>query len=331
MRNTSPLSIKIALLSLFAAGIFCCSGTAAAQRYFRYSSLRASSTNVVFSTTTVGTSAKISETLTNNGRTNVTISGAQITSSGSAFAISGLALPKTLAPGSSYTFSLTFTPQGSGNKTGSLAVTSNAPQISIALSGQAVAPGSLGATPTSISFGSIAVGSTKSTTGTLTASGTNIVISSAGTNSAEYTMSGITLPLTLAAGKTASFTVTFKPQSAGSAPATASFTNNSGNSPLNVALSGTGTSTGGTGSTPAHSVSLTWKASTSSVAGYNVYRGTKSGGPYTKINSPVDTATVYTDNTVQGGSTYYYVATSVSSGGAESTDSNEVKAIVPSP
>jgi hypothetical protein len=331
MRITPPLSIRISLLSLFAAGLFCCSGTAVAQRHFRFTSLSASSTNVGFGSITVGTNKKVSETLTNNGRTNVTISNAQITSSGAAFSISGLTLPTTLTSGHSYTFSVTFTPQGSGNKTGTLAVTSSAPQLSIALSGTAVAPGALASTPTSVSFGSITVGTTKAVTGTLTASGSNIVISSAGTNSAEYTMTGITLPLTLSAGKTAAFTLTFKPQSAGSAPATASFINNSGNSPLNVALSGTGTSTGGAGSTPTHSVSLTWKASSSSVAGYNVYRGTKTGGPYTKLNSVTDTGTVYSDGTVKAGATYFYVATALSSSGMESASSNEVKTVVPTP
>jgi hypothetical protein len=331
MRISSPILIKIFLLSLFAAGLFCCSGTAAAQHHFHFTSLSANSTNVGFGTVTVGTSKKISETLTNNGRTNVTISNAQITSNGAAFSTSGLTLPTTLTPGHSYTFTLICTPQGSGSKTATLAITSNAPQISIALSGSAVAPGALASAPASVSFGSIAVGTTKSVSGTLTASGSNIVISSAGTNSAEYTMSGITLPLTLAAGKTASYTLTFKPQSAGSAPATASFINNSGNSTLKVALSGTGTTTGGSGSTPTHSVSLTWKASSSSVAGYNVYRGSKTGGPYTKLNSSTNTATVYTDSSVTAGATYFYVATSVSSGGMESATSNEVKALIPTP
>lgn len=331
MRITSPISIKILLLSLLAAGTLCCSGTAVAQRHFHFTSLSANSTNVGFGTVTVGTNKQVSETLTNNGRTYVTVSSAQITSSGAAFSISGLTLPATLTPGHSLTFTMICTPQGSGNKTGTLAINSNAPQLSIALACTAVAPGGLAVSPASMSFGSLAVGTTKSATGTLTASGSSIVISSAGTNSAEYTMSGITLPLTLAAGKTASFTLTFKPQSAGSAPATASFINNSGNSTLNVSLSGTGTSTGGTGSTPTHSVSLTWKASTSSVAGYNVYRGTKTGGPYTKLNSVTDTATIYADSTVQAGATYFYVATAVSASGMESATSNEVKTIVPTP
>src|SRR5205823_4266498 len=51
----------------------------------------------------------------------------------------------------------------------------------------------------------------------------------------------------------------------------------------------------------AHSVALSWNSSTSSVAGYNIYRGTQSTGPFTKLNSLVNTATVYTDSNVASG------------------------------
>jgi fibronectin type 3 domain-containing protein len=74
---------------------------------------------------------------------------------------------------------------------------------------------------------------------------------------------------------------------------------------------------------------MTWTASTSTVVGYNVYRGTTSGGPYVKINSSLITTLTYTDTTVQSGTTYYYVATSVDSSGDESVDSVEVSAPIP--
>jgi len=64
--------------------------------------------------------------------------------------------------------------------------------------------------------------------------------------------------------------------------------------------------------------------------GYNVYRGSKHGGPYTKINPELEPGTVYTDHTVAGGATYYYVVTSVDAE-AESVYSNEIKAAIPSP
>jgi hypothetical protein len=80
-----------------------------------------------------------------------------------------------------------------------------------------------------------------------------------------------------------------------------------------------------------HSASLNWMASTSSnVTGYNVYRATQSGGPYTKLTSSPVVGTSYTDVTVQAGQTYYYVTTAVDSGGNESVYSNEATAVVPS-
>ena len=82
----------------------------------------------------------------------------------------------------------------------------------------------------------------------------------------------------------------------------------------------------------AHSVSLSWTASVSSnVSGYNLYRGTTAGGPFTKVNSTLIVATSYQDTTVQAGQAYYYVATAVDGSGAESVYSGEAPAIVPTP
>jgi hypothetical protein len=82
----------------------------------------------------------------------------------------------------------------------------------------------------------------------------------------------------------------------------------------------------------AHSVALSWTASTSStVTGYNVYRGAVSGGPYTKLTASPVTAVAYTDFAVQAGQTYYYVTTAVDGSGNESAYSNQAQAVVPSP
>jgi hypothetical protein len=98
---------------------------------------------------------------------------------------------------------------------------------------------------------------------------------------------------------------------------------------VNAALGGTCLTGSGSSS---HSVSLSWTASTSStVVGYNIYRGTTSGGSYTKLNSSLVTTTGYTDTTVLSGQTYYYVATAVDSTNVESADSNQAQAVVPSP
>src|SRR2546430_2041701 len=82
---------------------------------------------------------------------------------------------------------------------------------------------------------------------------------------------------------------------------------------------------------PVHFVDLSWTASTSVVAGYKIYRGTVSGGPYTRINASLEPATLYTDSAVQAGQAYYYVTTAVDSSGVESGYSNVVQAVVPTP
>jgi hypothetical protein len=80
-----------------------------------------------------------------------------------------------------------------------------------------------------------------------------------------------------------------------------------------------------------HSVDLAWNASAPAVAGYNIYRAGQSGGPYTRLNSAVQTTTIYTDSSVQSGATYFYVVRAIDSQGKESGNSNEVVALIPSP
>jgi fibronectin type 3 domain-containing protein len=82
-----------------------------------------------------------------------------------------------------------------------------------------------------------------------------------------------------------------------------------------------------------HTVILTWTASvTGGVVGYNVYRGSTTGGPYTKINATTVTALTYTDSTVLAGVNYFYVATAIASDGfTESVYSNEYEASIPVP
>jgi fibronectin type 3 domain-containing protein len=82
---------------------------------------------------------------------------------------------------------------------------------------------------------------------------------------------------------------------------------------------------------PQHSVALSWNASTSTVSGYNVYRGSASGGPYAKISPALYASTTYSDVSVQAGQTYYYVVTAVDGTGAESPYSNQVQAVIPTP
>ena len=77
-----------------------------------------------------------------------------------------------------------------------------------------------------------------------------------------------------------------------------------------------------------HSATLTWNAE-SSVLGYNIYRGTVSGGPYTIANTSLNAPANFADLNVQAGQTYFYVVTSVDTAGMESLFSSEVKALIP--
>ena len=65
--------------------------------------------------------------------------------------------------------------------------------------------------------------------------------------------------------------------------------------------------------------------------GYNVYRGSQSGGPYSKLNAQVQVSLQFTDTTVKSGDTYYYVVTAVDANTTESNYSNEASAAVPVP
>lgn len=188
-----------------------------------------------------------------------------------------------------------------------------------------VGAGQLAVTPSTIDFGNVAVGSNATKTGSLTAGSSDITVSSAAWNGQGYSLGGITFPVTVPATQSVPFTVTFSPQTGGSIPGSIAFHSDATNTPTTEGLSGNGTQQG------THSVALSWNPSTSQVIGYYVYRGTVSGGPYTKLTSTVDATTAYTDNSAQSGQTYYYVATSVDAQNLESAYSNQATAVIPSP
>jgi len=76
-----------------------------------------------------------------------------------------------------------------------------------------------------------------------------------------------------------------------------------------------------------NSIFVDWNAVTGAVQ-YYVYRATTSGGPYTSLATVSSPTTDYTDNTVSGGVTYYYVITAYGSGSSacESANSSQVSA-----
>jgi Abnormal spindle-like microcephaly-assoc'd, ASPM-SPD-2-Hydin len=287
--------------------------------------LQASPSSLSFAGVQVGNNITQSETLTNSGDSGVSILQASLT--GSAFSLSGLNLPLTLLPRQSFTFGVVFTPTSASDLTDTISIISTASNsiLTISLWGTGSGAGQLSLAAPSMDFGNVAVGTSANLIGTLSAASSSVTISSAISNSSEYTLRGLSLPLTLAAGQSTTFSFTFTPQASGSNSARISFISNASNSPTMASLTGSGVL-----SAP-HRVDLSWSPSPSAVVGYNIYRSGTSGGPYAKINSGRNPNTVYTDNTVQAGLTYYYVTTAVDASGGESVYSNQVQAVVPTP
>jgi hypothetical protein len=277
-----------------------------------------------FGTVQVGSSKTLTETVTNSGSQSITIS--QISANGSAFKAQGFSLPVVLSGGQSYTLIVVYTPPSAVSSSGSVAVVSDAanPTLSVPLSGSGSLAGVVTATPINLSFGTVLVGSSKSLGMSLTASGTSVTISGASSTNSEFTIAGITLPVTIAAGQSRAFNAVFTAQASGAASGTLKFTSNATNSAAVEAVSGTGATT------QPHNVTLSWKPASSGATGYNVYRSTVSGGPYTKVSPVLNSSSTYVDNSVSGGKTYYYVTTAVFSSG-ESKYSNQAAAAVPGP
>src|SRR5437016_3949362 len=148
--------------------------------------LQPTSSTISFGSVQVGNSSTQSETLTNSGGSSVSITQANL--SGSAFSVSGLNLPLTLIPGQSFTFGVVFAPNSAGNVTVSISVVSNASNshLPISLGRSGTAAGQLVVTPTTLDFGSIVVGTSTSLTGTLSATGSSVTVSSATSNSSEF-------------------------------------------------------------------------------------------------------------------------------------------------
>ena len=293
--------------------------------------LGSSPTSLAFGSVQVGNNQALAETVSNTGGSSLTLS--QVGISGTGFTLSGITTPVTLTPGQSASFSVSFTPQSASSASGSLTITSNAsnPMLTIPVSGTGTAAaGQLTANPSTLALGSVVVGTSGTASGSLNAIAANVTVTAASTNNSQFTVGGLALPITIPAGQSAPFTVTFSPPVAGAASATLTFTSNAQPATATETLTGTGTPA------PAHTVSLSWSASSSSdISGYNIYRAvyTSSCGSYSKINgSTLDTVTTYSDSSVTDGANYCYATTAVNSSNEESGYSNVVSDVqIPSP
>jgi hypothetical protein len=124
-----------------------------------------------------------------------------------------------------------------------------------------------------VAFGNVGVGVPSTQSITLTASGTEPVIVSADSlTGTGFTASGITLPLTIAAGQTATLNLQFEPMTAGAATSNLTITSNATTSPTTV------------------KTAPSWEAlaGADTITGYNIYRAMGSSSTYAKLNSAVN-------------------------------------------
>ena len=264
--------------------------------------------------------------LTNTEKGSVTISRANV--SGSGFKIAGLTVPTVIASGKSVTFNAVFTPTSTGSRTGSVSLISNAPDspLTIALSGTGLAATFLlEPNPSGLNFGTVNVDSTSSLSVTLTNRGNaDVTISKVSVSGAGFSHGGAAAGTILGPDQSTTLRVAFAPVSAGSVHGDVVVASNATTSPMTISLAGDAVKPS------PHSVALTWSASKSSgVVGYNVYRGTSLGGPFTKLTSSKIPETRYTDTSVEAARRYYYVVTAVDSSGVESSHSNQASASIP--
>jgi uncharacterized repeat protein (TIGR03803 family) len=205
-----------------------------------------SPTSLSLGTVAIGiTSIAKTVTLKNAGIAALSLTGISITGTNAGDFSQTHTCGTSLSAGASCTISLTFKPAATGTRTASLSVADNASG-----SPQQVSLSGVGSTaklsPTSLSFGSVTVGSTSTAkTVTLTNVGAAALsltgISITGKNAGDFSQTH-TCGTSLAAGKSCTISVDFKPSAKGARGAAVSVTDNASGSPQEVVLTGTGAS-----------------------------------------------------------------------------------------
>lgn len=287
------------------------------------SAVTATPADARFGSVAIGVSNSQTIQLKNTGPAGVTISSTS--ASGNGVSISGMTLPAAVEAGKTATFNVAFAPVAAGAVAGSASIHGNFPTVTVPVSGTGVsAANTIAASTTTENFGKVTVGSSATATVDLTNTGAqSITISGLSYSGKGVTASG-GASVVLNPGQSTAITVKFAPTQAGSFTGSVVVDSTASDSVLAITVSGTGVAAA------VHSVSLKWAASSSSgVSGYDVYRSTTSGGPYTKLDSAPIAALDYTDSTVQSGTEYFYVATSIASNGAQSGYSSQISVSIP--
>ena len=270
---------------------------------------------------------KLSNTDTKSVRIN------NITVTGAGLSITGVTLPFSLNAQASETFNVEFAPKSAGTITGTLTIESAVAAQTFNVKGTGTkAQPALQTDPASIDFGKLAVKKTSARKVSVSNTGNaKITISKVSLSGTGFSVSGLPSQFALEPQQTTSFEVSFHPQAKGLVKGSLGFVSKDLTNPLSLSLAGDAVDAGSVPASSNHSVNLEWDATPGKVAGYNVYRGQESSGPYDKLTDSATQSTNYADTNVESGRKYYYFVTSVNRSGHESKHSDQVSVTIPNP
>ena len=203
-----------------------------------------SASTLTFSSQAVDTtSAAQPVTVTNSGSATLGFTGFTLSGTNSSdFTISSNTCSSTLGESGTCTLSVTFTPQASGTRTGTVNITdnaSNSPQT-VTLTGTAVVP-TVSVLPSTLAFTSQFLGIQSSSQAVTLTNNTSATITiSTITPSADFLAPSNTCGASVAAGGSCTINVTFMPTTAGLLTGTLTITDSGANSPQSVTVTGTG-------------------------------------------------------------------------------------------
>jgi len=245
------------------------------------STIGISPASLSFGTVLVGASSTLPLQISNTGTTAATFGA--ITATGDYY-LSTTTCPMpglTLAPGTSCTVQVVFMPTQSGTRTGTLSVATSASTLPLMVPLTGIgAQSHLQISPSSLNFGSIALGAPAILSLTLTNTGATPItnISTAAVPSSDYAVTVPCATATLTAGASCPITVTFTPSALGARAGTLTILSSDASSPDIIPLTGTGIANG----------SFTLTVNGAATASATVVSGSGTPATYTLTVTPVN-------------------------------------------
>ena len=209
-------------------------------------SLQLNPATVNFGQVAIGKQTTQTVSVTNTG--DVVVKLVKMTVSDAHFTVTGMTTPMALSVGQSSNFTISVNPTTAGALTAMLTAQADGESTPVVMDLSATGVTSqpqLSLNSAALNFGNVSTGLKATNNLVLTNTGAaNLKISLLALAGTDFSVSGITTPTTLTTGQSAQVAVTFSPPAAGSATGNLSIASNDPANPtINVALSGTGTST----------------------------------------------------------------------------------------